>query len=406
MGKTLHIISRFCLGCIIILLPVVFESSGNGIQTAFAQEGDPEDESAIFSIRNPNFEDSENSYAPWVITSNPVAGEFDVEDCCANALPLTGLEGGNDLALYPNQRDLTLRQAVQVIGGKKYILSAWVAASGTTAEMAWWNNGDTTRRVCATITNQWPDYRPITCEFTVPANATKIRVILKAFHTNSTNWVVTDGWVLTQRGHFYAQAQKTGIFYGVRADINTINPSAKIREPIFYYATINITNARKGIETGWQRGINTTCQNQFSYSSSVFNWSNQPVHNPMPASNTSYQFWLYKLQGTTWRVDITNLVGGQLLFRQDIFIDGLEHGTRLLAGGEVFSPHRINDMGINGFLNLKWRDQNGAWHAWDGHNGEVRDTPYAVAYHPTDPLNNIQASGNNILPLAPGSPCP
>lgn len=50
--------------------------------------------------------------------------------------------------------------------------------------------------------------------------------------------------------HFYAQAEKQGVFYGVWAIIETADPV--IREPLFSYASINITGpGGHWIETGW-----------------------------------------------------------------------------------------------------------------------------------------------------------
>lgn len=399
-------ILRFSIFFASLLLFLVLFSTGSRIEVSFAQGGstDDTDESeagAEYFIRNPNFEDP--TISPWVKRPATSPDHIALETCCANALPLSG---GKNVALYPASGDVTIQQTVNVYGGWKYFLSTWVASNGTRAELIWWNNGDKINRTCANITRQWPDYRSERCEFVVPTNATKVRVKLKAIHTNSSNWVVTDGWVLTSKGHFYAQALKTGSFYGVWAKINTVNPSPKIREPIFYYATMNLVNTQtnKGLETGWIVGTNSSCQNRFGYSTSVEHWENQTVTNPLPAANTTYQFWLYRVQGNTWRVDITDLQG-YIIFRRDLPISGLDVGTRLLVGGEVFSPHRINDMGINNFLEMKWMDQNGYWYPWNGFT-ESKDTPYSIAYHPYDPNNSIQVSGNKGANLAPGSPCP
>jgi hypothetical protein len=342
---------------------------------------------------------------PWNKRPTNGNGIAEVEDCCANALPLNG---GHDVALYPQSGDVTIQQVVLVNPNQDYVLSVWVSTRRTDAQLIWWNDADKTNRVCALITRDWPDYRPETCTFKTPANATKVRVKLKALYNPQypNSWVVADGWVLSMTGHFYAQTQKTGNFYGVHAKINAITPSPKMREPIFYYATLNVidTTTYRGLETGWIIGTNTNCQNWFGYSSSIYGWSNQPVNEAYPQA-TWYNFWLYWAQDNYWRVEIEDNNGSAVIQPKLLNIPGFNVGNRLRVGGEVFSPHRINDMGINYFEDLMWMDINGYWYPWNGFSQQTT-SPYYIVQSPVDPLNSIQVGGNNGLSLAPGSPCP
>ncbi len=233
----------------------------------------------------------------------------------------------------------------------------------------------------------------------------KVKALYNPQYPNS--WIVTDGWVLSTTGHFYGQAEKNGNFYGVWAKINAISPSPKIREPIFYYATMNITdpgNGLKGLETGWIIGANTDCNNVFGYSSSIYGWENKIRSEAYPQP-TWYQFILYRVQDTYWRVEVLDNNGVAVVPAKLLDIPGFTVGKRLRVGGEVFSPHRVNDMGLNYFVEMKWMDQNGYWYPWNGFTQRTT-SPYYIYPSPVDPNNSIQVGGNNGLPLAPGSPCP
>jgi hypothetical protein len=203
--------------------------------------------------------------------------------------------------------------------------------------------------------------------------------------------------------HFYAQATKSGTFYGVWATIETATP--KLREQLFSYSSINIIGSSgKWVEAGWIKLQSQGCVPKFS-------WAIQPgnaniISNPSPTVGVAYQYIIYRISSGNWKLQIAN-TSGLVLVDINISNPGMNYGTQIQAVGEVDSPNKLNDMGVSGLLSLKWRNSSSIWYYWNGWTKGVEDNPpYHVVGVTGDPNNNVQVYGNNGNPVPPGAPCP
>ncbi len=202
--------------------------------------------------------------------------------------------------------------------------------------------------------------------------------------------------------HFYAQAKKNGTYYGVWATIETADP--KIREVYFSYASVNIINGTKWVETGWVKSSTSGCVPKFS-------WAIQPgtaniIDSPRPSVGVAYQYQITRNSPGSWKIRIMN-TGGLVLWQTDVTNTGLNSGAEIQAVGEVDSANKKNDMGVSGLLSLKWRDSASIWYNWNGWAlGVVNNPPYSVVGVTGDPNNNVQVRGNQGTSVPPGAPCP